>query len=815
MSPPAALAGLYERARHAAMQGRSIEAKALCQQALRLDPRHLPSLLLMGGLEGSGGNFKAANRAFEQARALAPDDPMIHFNLGLCAQHLRRPTEGRRRYEQAIALKPDFAEAHSNLAATLKELGRGDEAADHYRQALRLKPGLPSACNNLGILLIEAGQFTEAQACFTQALATEPNFAEALNNLGSVLLARGKPVDAIQPLRKALALRPDYAEAHRSLGRAFRQLGRLADAATHFEHCLRVQPSDTLTLIQYGQTLAEDGQSTAALGCFERAIAADGEGGDGIEAMTAFLAGFDPPADLAGSERLARSVERCLATRSNDHQLLSGIGISIVFTPTVRAIVDAWLAREATGDATSMLAVPFIKDIAQNPILRLILQRTIVTDLFVERFLTQLRRIILVAVSSDAGPDGHRGVALDLAYLLARQAFLNEYVWPVDAVEENAVLALRRHCIAAPKADPAFELRVLTLACYSRLGEGDAPRDWLDAIKASSSKRLQDIYRVEVEHFAVEAEVAAAMPVLTVITAGTSRLVQAQYESYPYPRWQSLPRTKPMPFLAHLRQVIWPHWPEELPDLVAPRILIAGCGTGHQAVLAAARYRNASILAVDLSRASLAYAKRMADTLGIGNIRFAQGDILDVDRIGEVFDAVECVGVLHHMADPAAGLSRLVAATRPGGLIRVGLYSEIARRNLASLRTRLDAPAGQVETAAEIRALRTRAIQLMAEGHQPEVAEYLDFYSTSMVKDLLFHVCELEFSIPGLATLFEGAGLAFLGFEVPDRRLKQAYLDRNPGDPNATDLAGWHAFEQAYPKTFRSMYIAWLRRPPA
>ena len=69
--------------------------------------------------------------------------------------------------------------------------------------------------------------------------------------------------------------------------------------------------------------------------------------------------------------------------------------------------------------------------------------------------------------------------------------------------------------------------------------------------------------------------------------------------------------------------------------------------------------------------------------LGIKNIEYMQGDILKLDQLDREFDIVECVGVLHHMDDPLAGWKVLVGMLRRGGLMKIGLYSEIARQNFA------------------------------------------------------------------------------------------------------------------------------------
>ena len=102
-------------------------------------------------------------------------------------------------------------------------------------------------------------------------------------------------------------------------------------------------------------------------------------------------------------------------------------------------------------------------------------------------------------------------------------------------------------------------------------------------------------------------------------------------------------------------------------DDSAPQVLVAGCGTGSHAIIAAHRFRGARVLAVDLSLSSLTYAKRKTRELGVTNIDYAQADILRLGGIARSFDVIESVGVLHHLDDPFAGWRILLSLLRPGG----------------------------------------------------------------------------------------------------------------------------------------------------
>ena len=114
--------------------------------------------------------------------------------------------------------------------------------------------------------------------------------------------------------------------------------------------------------------------------------------------------------------------------------------------------------------------------------------------------------------------------------------------------------------------------------------------------------------------------------------------------------------------------------------------MVAGCGTGKQTILAAKSYLNAKVVGVDLSLSSLSYAKRKSEELGITNIEFLCGDILELKSLKKKFDFIECVGVLHHMEKPLEGLKILTNLLEDHGLIRLGLYSEIARQDIINVR---------------------------------------------------------------------------------------------------------------------------------
>ncbi len=175
-----------------------------------------------------------------------------------------------------------------------------------------------------------------------------------------------------------------------------------------------------------------------------------------------------------------------------------------------------------------------------------------------------------------------------------------------------------------------------------------------------------------------------------------------------------------------------------------------------------------AFLPVDISRASLAYARRKTREEGLRNIEYAQADILNLGSIGRTFDLIESVGVLHHLADPKAGWRVLLSLLKPDGIMRIGLYSETARRSVVDARA-LIAERGFGATAEDIRMLRQVVIRDSNELRWKPLTRSGDFYSISGCRDMLFNVMEHRFTIPEIAAFLNENGLSFLGFELEDK----------------------------------------------
>jgi len=429
------------------------------------------------------------------------------------------------------------------------------------------------------------------------------------------------------------------------------------------------------------------------------------------------------------------------------------------------------------------------ESVLREPLLLRLLQDAVVRDAQLEALISIERRH---ALEGDTVP-------LEVLVAIAHQCFNTEYVLEESDAEGAALTRLA----SSLERDADYALYAAYRPLHTLL-DAEHIADRLASTSLASLARRQILDPLE------EKRLRGTIESLGTSVGGVSAAVRDQYEANPYPRWLRMQtRFDAAPFAEIVRQL----FPGIEVKRGPARILLAGCGTGQNAIAMAQRFTDCSVIAVDLSLASLAYAKRKTLELGITNIVYRQADLLALGSLGERFQLVEASGVLHHLHDPLAGWRILAGLVEPGGFMRIGLYSERGRRHFAHAR-RFLAPRGFEASSAGIRAARAAIRAAGDDKLLARVARNEDFYSLSGCRDMLFHVQERGFSLPEVATMLDSLALEFLGFEFDDSGLAAtSYRARFPGDPLMRDLASWHRFEEDNPDSFSRMYEFWVRKP--
>jgi hypothetical protein len=157
------------------------------------------------------------------------------------------------------------------------------------------------------------------------------------------------------------------------------------------------------------------------------------------------------------------------------------------------------------------------------------------------------------------------------------------------------------------------------------------------------------------------------------------------------------------------------------------------------------------------------------------------------------------------MQEPIKGWQALTKLLEPGGLMKVSLYSERARRIVTTAR-QIIAENKMDAIDEHIRIFRQAILDGQISGDFGPIIQSNDFYNLSGTRDLLFNVQEHLFSPLAIQACVNTVGLKFLGFVHLPYDVKQVFDKNFPNDPRRINLENWDKFEEAAPDVFGNMY---------
>ncbi len=598
---------------------------------------------------------------------------------------------------------------------------------------------------------IKEQKFDPAQECLLKSLELEAS-PEAYHNLASIKFMSGNTKHAIALYKSSARTNPNYHPAYINLTRVMFDTGQKINAVKYCALAIHTAPDergykeDFITIFR-------------SLSFFN------------LVTLIFLNRDFDiKPVFLT-----------CLKDDSLDHSpLITAWLLLLNLDPDFRTLYRPGRKKNFKAFKKALYGLSN-RNIFSDPIFILGLKRFVVPSLAFEKFLTYLRRIFLEDTSFNK-----------ILIALADYSFHTGYIFSLDESEEKLVSVLEKNITTASKTtlDP---VSIMLLGCYKPLycyenveKIRDALNDYPYFVETHITNPLEEL------------KIRETIVPLTGIHEKTSQSVQAQYEEFPYPLWKGLSRNTYYAELFKER------------DMKTGHILVAGCGTGREALELALSLPDSKIVAIDLSLSSLSYAIRKAKKFGITNVAFKQGDILELEPLESTFDLITSSGVLHHMHDPLKGWSILTDKLKPGGYMHIALYSELARQDIVEARTAINRQ-NERFTSAEMRGYREICAQHLSVKHYKTITKRRDFYSIAECKDLIFHVQESRFTIHQIEQILNDLGLTFLKFIVSEEIISD-YRKNFPKDKALQNLKNWGMYEKNNPDTFKTMYDFWCQK---
>ena len=646
------------------------------------------------------------------------------------------------------------------LGAILKQKGRISESLVVCQKSVQLDPQDAEAYYNLGVIFRDLGKLQEAETSYRKAIALKADYAEAHSNLGVIFKKLEKLNEAEASYRKAIELKPEYALAYNNLGSILRDQGRLDEACSAYIQAINLNPNFTDAYANLGIAIKNLKFNSSNVKLYPVLIQLLSKGN------------FVRPINVAPS---------ILSLLKHD-PLIKNLLLEENFATNI-------------NEANSI-----IDSLNKLTLLHHLMRICPLPDLQFERFFVTMRSLILTNLNNiEASPE-----FINFLSTLSLHCFTNEYVYFEKDKETELIKRLEAEITQTiEKLEQPEAIKILCLASYRPLHQ----YNWCEKLEVLDN--LEEVkLRLIVEPYA-EREIMAEIPMLGEISDDVSHKVRSQYEENPYPRWAKLRKATKAKLISEISAEANLHLhSESIKNVIAPAILIAGCGTGQQSITTVSRFSDCQVTAVDLSLASLAYAKRKTIELGITNIEYLQADILRLDQLEHKFDIIESTGVLHHMNEPMAGWIVLTDLLKPGGLMKIALYSELARQHIVEVRKKITLL--RIGTSkSEIREFRRSLVESNDKNHH-RLTKSNDFFNLSALRDLIFHVQEHRFTLLQIKSCLDELGLKFCGFENKDTISN--FREFHGKDADIYDLALWHQYEESNPHAFAEMYQFWCQK---
>lgn len=240
-------------AQHGDRQG----AMNLVRSLLEQNPRFVLAIKLKGMLLEESGRSAEAAAAYEDALALAPNDPDLLLKAGIYKLAEHKFDEAIKLLEHCTRILPGDGDAHYYLAQAYHLSGKDDLALAAIRQSLKAEPDNPSVVQKYGELLSSSGNYQEGLRWLLKAQQADASLPHLDYEIG---VADYKLMDidgAALNLTREVAAHPNDVDALELLAAAEIKLAHWPEAKQAYARLAAAKPDDAKPLLGLGHCQVE------------------------------------------------------------------------------------------------------------------------------------------------------------------------------------------------------------------------------------------------------------------------------------------------------------------------------------------------------------------------------------------------------------------------------------------------------------------------------------------------------------------------------------------------------------------------------
>lgn len=274
-TPEKTVLDLHAEANHHIAQQQFDEAIAVCQQALKLQPRFLPTYSTLGLAKQLQGKLDEAKFWYTKALDFKPDWAEVHANLGAVYVQQQQWRDALQSYETALHFKPNQARIYQSLYTVLINLNQPEEATNAWYQALILEPQCvtPQEYIDFGKTLIEKGKLDQAIELYKKGVETYPSLPQSHYGLAEAFSRKQQWEDAIAAYNQAIILNPNNNLFYQGLADALVQQKNYEQAIANYQKAIELSPDFSWTYHQLGNALSEQERWEEATVAYYQGIA--------------------------------------------------------------------------------------------------------------------------------------------------------------------------------------------------------------------------------------------------------------------------------------------------------------------------------------------------------------------------------------------------------------------------------------------------------------------------------------------------------------------------------------------------------------
>jgi tetratricopeptide (TPR) repeat protein len=255
------------------------EATALTNELIKSDASNIRAITLRSKIEAAQGKMNDALETMKTALKVAPNDPRVHFDLGLAYHNAGNRPQAKVEWQSALKVRPRMAEALEALAAEAVSENDMKSVQSYAAQLIAIRPDIPQGYLYAGTAAASLGDLAGAEKNYAMVVQIAPTSAAGYAKLGAVRVAQKRLDDAAKLFDEGLKRDPKSYDAISGTALVLLAKKRVPEAIARVQSVVETTPTSANTTL-LGKLYIENRQADLAERALQKAQDLDAKNSD-------------------------------------------------------------------------------------------------------------------------------------------------------------------------------------------------------------------------------------------------------------------------------------------------------------------------------------------------------------------------------------------------------------------------------------------------------------------------------------------------------------------------------------------------------